>query len=453
MAPPISPWSVRFRERDVEKAFRKYAIDKGGRTDQLLMVSGGMIHLFYGILDWILLPTLAPQFILIRLCGFLAIMALASLTLTDWGKTRMMTLTIIIVSVVNVSMAYIFFAMETLTPPYYVGLIHLAVVFSAVARLNVRICAALLASTYASFAVGSSLIPWGTDVAFAHFTLMSILFSCAAGNYFLEHNRRLEYILYRDKERYYTQVRQMVDDAENSIRRKNALLNVLGHVVKTPLHQVIGYAQILEQSEDLPPEDREVATFASEIHRAGHALSHQCQRILDYSRADSGLISANPQRSNANRLVREASHRHQATADEKRISFVVDCCETPILVDTRHATRALDELIDNAVRYCPPGSEVRITTSESYGVIMIAITDNGPGIPEGDIERVGDALTKIDEFRNMGGDKLGIGVSLARTLLHITGGTLRFSSFPDIGSRAEVLLPIKQEESEIKLAS
>ncbi|MEM9422570.1 MAG: HAMP domain-containing sensor histidine kinase, partial [Pseudomonadota bacterium] len=257
----------------------------------------------------------------------------------------------------------------------------------------------------------------------------------------LERNRRLEYLEFRAKEHYYAQVKVMAEEAELSVRRKNALLNVLGHVVKTPLHQIIGYAQIIEQSEALPPEEEQISSFAEEIRRAGQALSYQSQRILDYSRAEADLIGSQFHDSNAARMVREAIYRHEDSIREKHINVKIGCGETPIRVDTRHVIRALDELIDNAVRYCPPGSNILITTEETVGGLALTIADDGPGIAEGDINRVGDALNQTEEFRNMGGDKLGIGVSLAHILLKLGGGKLHFCSIPDIGTVARVIFP------------
>lgn len=437
----ISPWSATFKDRELERAYRKFAVDQNGRVDQLLMISGALILALYGFLDWMVLGDLASWTVANRAIASSLIAGCWILSYTSFGQRHLMWISAMTVVLATVCMMTMIMKIGSISPPYYIGLIHVGVMFSSVARINFRVCTSLL-----YFIIGWFLIAtWGfkVDPAFVsgRFFVVGTLMSCAMGNYFLEYTRRQDFIAHREREQFYLQVQAMADEAEKSVKRKNALLNVLGHVVKTPLHQIIGYAQIIEQSDDLPEETRDTPGFAAEIHRAGVALSHQSQRILDYSRADAGLITSKPQRSHCKRMVREAIYRHEAMINEKKIALAVNCDETPVYADTRHIVRALDELIDNAIRYSPPGSQLRIESHITSAGVVLSIGDNGPGIPEGDIDHVGDALNRTEEFRNMGGDKLGIGVSLARTLVRIGGGKLYFSSIPDQGSLAQIVFP------------
>ncbi|MEM9235050.1 MAG: HAMP domain-containing sensor histidine kinase, partial [Pseudomonadota bacterium] len=376
-----------------------------------------------------------------RVISFPILVALFFLTFTPWGHRNMMWITVAIVATVSVSFAFIMAAIGSASPPYYVGLIQLAVQFSAVARLNFRVCAGLLGFMTLTLFFATRGFPAGVDLLTGQVLVISIFIGSAAGNYFLERNRRMEFVTYREREHFYARVKEMAEDAERSVDRKNALLNVLGHVVKTPLHQIIGYAQIIEQTDAETEADQETRSFASEIYRAGTTLSHQSQRLLDYSRADAGLLPASPQTTTPARVVREAIYRHEDPADAKRIKLEIDCEENDIVIDPRHMTRALDELIDNAVRYCPPGSTVRISSTRTAAGTVISIADNGPGIVEANFDLAGEALRQVEDVRKLGGDKLGIGVSLSRTLARISGGALYFSSIPDKGSLAQILIP------------
>ncbi|WP_370338568.1 sensor histidine kinase [Parvularcula marina] len=437
----IDPVSARFKDKDLERAYRKFALAQGGRLDQLLMISGAFIHLGYGILDWIVLGDLAPFTVTLRLISFPFLLALFALTFTPWGYRNMMWITVAIVAIVSVSFAGIIAAIGSNTPPYYVGLIQLAVQFSAVARLNFRVCAGLLSFMTITLVIATHGFAPGPDLLAGQVMVVSIFLGAAAGNYFLERNRRKEFMTYREREHYFAQVLEMAEDAERSVDRKNALLNVLGHVVKTPLHQIIGYAQIIEQTDQPDGPGDETRSFASEIYRAGTSLSHQSQRLLDYSRADAGLLPASPQMTTPTRVVREAIYRHQSPAETKRITLNLECGEENIFVDPRHMTRALDELIDNAVRYCPPGSTITISSEVTSIGDIISIRDDGPGITNSNFDLAGEALRQVEDVRKLGGDKLGIGVSLSRTLTRIAGGKLYICSIPDHGCLAQIVIP------------
>lgn len=441
----IDPLSVQFRDRELERAYRKFALAQGGRLDQLLMISGALIHLGYGILDWIVLGDLAPYTVMLRLLSFPVLLALFALTFTPWGYRNMMWITVAIVGTVSVSFAGIIAAIGSNSPPYYVGLVQLAVQFSAVARLNFRVCAGLLLFMTLTLVVATQGFAAGPDLLAGQVMVVCIFLGSAAGNYFLERNRRMEFMTYREREHYYAKVLDMAEDAERSVERKNALLNVLGHVVKTPLHQIIGYAQIIEQTDQPVGPTDETRSFASEIYRAGTTLSHQSQRLLDYSRADAGLLPSTKQHTTPARIAREAIYRHQAPAEAKRISLTIECGQEDILVDPRHLTHAIDELVDNSVRYCPPGSNVTISSRTSPLGTVISVQDNGPGITNSNIDLAGEALRHVEDVRKLGGDKLGIGVSLSRTLSRIAGGTLYFCSMPEQGCLAQIVIPSTAE--------
>lgn len=449
-------WSVRFQDQSKEGAFKTFSVDRNGLTERFIMFSGAGLHLSYGVLDALTIGDLATSTIIVRLLGFLLIIPAVAWTLTSLGKRNIMWVASFVVVVMAVSMGIMIQWMGTITPPYYVGFIHLSLVFCSVVQINFRVCAALLLFNYATFLYAMPVIPNQVDLVAAHFFLVATFISCATVNYVLERSRRLEFVEYREKQRYFDQVREMRDAAEGSLRRRNALLNVLGHVVKTPLHQVIGYAQVIEQTAKMSGEETEIPGFADEIVRAGQTLSHQSQRILDYSRAEAGLLNISLQTTTPKRLISEVTHKYLQPAEDKKVAIKIDCEETPVFVDPRHMARGLDELVGNAVAYCPPGSTITIRSRMAAERIVLSIMDDGPGIPESEIARVSDALNQTDEFKNVGGDRLGIGVSLARILIRISGGELLFSSAPDKGCLAEIVLfpPEAAAGSEpVKLAS
>ncbi len=436
----LDPWSVRFRDSALERDFRRYSTERDNATDQFILLSGVGIFIAYGFLDWLTLGDLAIWVIGLRIASAPLSISLILWTYTPRGRAHMQAVSTIIMGLGTICLALMVYSLGLVSPPYYVGILHFAIAFSSIIRVNFRVCLALLLFMYGSIAVATINIPKGPDLYAAHFFLISILTSCAMVNYFLERNRRNEFLQAQQRAAYYQQVQEMADEAERSVKRKNAILNVLGHVVKTPLHQIIGYAQIIEQTGKMQGGE-DLSGFAEEIQRAGNTLSHQSQRLLDFSRADSGLISPVLKKTTPARLVREALYRNETAATEKAINIVQECDETEVLVDSRQLVRALEEIIDNAIQFSAPGASVTIKSNATAGGVVLTIADNGPGIPPEDLDRVIDAMNRTEDFRNVGGDKLGIGVSLARALVTIAGGKFYFASAPEHGTLVTFVLP------------
>lgn len=444
---PINRWTARLKDAQLERAYRRYAVETGGHLDRLLMISGAAAHVGYALLDWFAVRDIAPAMNANRFIAASLMVALWAFSFTNTGRRFHMWLSLAIAGIAIISTSILIHQVGSPSPPYYVGLIHVGVGFSALGRITFRANSALLLLITAGFFWSVADLPKTPALVTGQFFVIGTFMSCAMSNYFLETNRRIEFLTVREKEIYYVQVQAMADEAKQSLRRKNALLNVLGHVVKTPLHQMIGYAQLIEQTARQANADADEVAFAEEISRAGQALTHQSQRILDYARADAGLISATPQKTNVARVVAEVMYRHEDTIAEKRLDLHNEVEGLDVVVDVRHVVRAFDEVLDNAVRYSPPGTEIHLYTETEADRVILCLRDAGPGIAEGDVDRIGDALNRTEEFRNVGGDKLGIGVSLARILAEIGQAKVLLSSFPGQGTLVQIIMPRREVES------
>src|SRR6185295_6019429 len=106
--------------------------------------------------------------------------------------------------------------------------------------------------------------------------------------------------------------------------------------------------------------------------------------------------------------------------------------------------RIIANLLDNALGHAPSGSRVEIHTARRDGGVAIAVDDAGPGIPEADRERVFDRFARLSGANTPGH---GLGLSLARAIAELHGGTLRASKSPLGGARFELWLAIRESSS------
>jgi signal transduction histidine kinase len=113
--------------------------------------------------------------------------------------------------------------------------------------------------------------------------------------------------------------------------------------------------------------------------------------------------------------------------------------EAPVHAAPRALRRALQNLLDNAVRY---GRHARFRLDEDDGQVVIGIEDDGPGIPPDQLERVFDPFLRLEMSRNRETGGSGLGLSIARNLLRAHGGDVRLRNLDGGGLRADVRLPL-----------
>ena len=113
--------------------------------------------------------------------------------------------------------------------------------------------------------------------------------------------------------------------------------------------------------------------------------------------------------------------------------------------------QAVLALVDNAAKYGPPGGEVRLASSnepgDRAGRLRVEVSDDGPGIPEEDLERVFERFYRPDKARSRALGGSGLGLSIAKTIVEAHGGSVRADRRPDGGASVSILLPLTVETS------
>jgi signal transduction histidine kinase len=113
--------------------------------------------------------------------------------------------------------------------------------------------------------------------------------------------------------------------------------------------------------------------------------------------------------------------------------------ELGMTADRDRLRQALANLVDNAIKYTPPGGQVELSATAEGDAMVIRVADNGPGISEQDLPRIFDRLYRGDHSRTTRG--LGLGLNLVRAYIEAQGGTVEVKSTPGQGSTFEIRLP------------
>jgi PAS domain S-box-containing protein len=219
-------------------------------------------------------------------------------------------------------------------------------------------------------------------------------------------------------------------------RMKTEFLSNISHEMKTPLTPIKGYAQMLA-SKDLPK--ARTRQFAGEIVASARQLERVITQLVNFSSMAAGRLEATPEPVAPRELLDEAVARWSGNGHkvERRVARGT----RDLVVDRRLVALALDELLDNALKYSPDGGKVNVVAEGKGRSVLLRVTDRGVGIEPDRLEAIFDEFEQGDgsSTRSFGG--LGIGLSLVRHVADVHGGTLTCESRPRRGTTFTLRLP------------
>ena len=261
----------------------------------------------------------------------------------------------------------------------------------------------------------------------------------------------------RTLERQLVLERQARERAEEANRRKDAFLAILSHEMRSPLNSVLTWVQVL-RSDRLPPETYSQALDS--IERSAKLQTRMIEDLLDTSRIVLGRLSLEPESSDLVAIIRGAVDLATVPADEKKIDLEcrLDVQRLPMRADSARLQQVIGNLLSNALKFTPPGGRVTVELSCREGVAEICVTDTGSGISPDVLPYVFESFRQGDSSTTRRHSGLGLGLSIARHLVELHGGSIDASSDgEDLGARFRIRLPLVPyqgaEAAESKCAS
>ncbi len=238
-------------------------------------------------------------------------------------------------------------------------------------------------------------------------------------------------------------LRQQATEAE-VLRRtdelKTALLNAVSHDLRTPLASIIASAGSLRQ-EDVDWTREELEEFAQAIEEEGRRLDGIVGNLLDLSRMEGGTLRPHKEWYDLGALVDDVLGRLRPTTTRQRVVADVPDDLPPVPLDYVEIDQALSNLIENATKYSPAGTEIRVTARAGDGEVRVEVCDEGPGIPQ-------DALPHLFEpfYRAVTGAHkpkgTGLGLAVTKGLVEAHGGRVCAENLPRRGARFSFTLPL-----------
>lgn len=226
-----------------------------------------------------------------------------------------------------------------------------------------------------------------------------------------------------------------VQRQRESIQR---LLSDISHQTKTPLANLRLYSSLLME-EELTPRQREQAQV---ILQQSEKLSFLIETLVKLSRLETDVLVVTPKLQPLSPLLERAVSQAKAAAGQKGIALQLHLqqqAEMKALYDLRWTAEALGNLLDNAVKYTPPGGCIQVSATQYELFCRIDVRDNGIGVAEEEQAQIFGRFYRGRQVREQEG--LGIGLYLAREIAQKQGGYLKLSSRPGQGSTFSLYLP------------
>ncbi|MCL7964304.1 MAG: ATP-binding protein [marine benthic group bacterium] len=220
--------------------------------------------------------------------------------------------------------------------------------------------------------------------------------------------------------------------------RRDFVANV-SHELKTPLTSMRGFAEALADSGVDPDTTRD---FAGRILANTDRMQHLVDDLLDLARIESGAWRPEIEELRVRPLIDDAWASLQSGAERRGIRLEPDLPEDlKVRADREALFQVLSNLLDNAVRYAPDASPIRLTARPDDFGVRFEVADEGPGIPSAQLERVFERFYRVDAARSREAGGTGLGLSIVKHLVAAHGGEVGIDSALGEGTRAWFVIP------------
>jgi signal transduction histidine kinase len=243
-----------------------------------------------------------------------------------------------------------------------------------------------------------------------------------------------------DRARLYEATQQARAEAEEANRVKDEFVSIVSHELRAPLTAIKGFAKTLVlKDEELSPATRR--EFLSTVNEQAERLARLVDDLLQVSRIDSKRVRVEWTEVAVDELVRELMSQFHSKWGSRRILVDADPGLPYVRADRSKLEEVLINLIDNAIKYSPEGTPVRVTARAVGDEVEVDVEDRGIGIAPEDVAQLFQKFQRITTpaTRDIGGT--GLGLYIVKGLVEAHGGRVWVESVPGTGSTFAFTMP------------
>ncbi|NOZ31995.1 MAG: sensor histidine kinase [Alphaproteobacteria bacterium] len=232
--------------------------------------------------------------------------------------------------------------------------------------------------------------------------------------------------------------------AEQANIAKSRFLATISHELRTPLNAIIGFSELMKSELMGPHSVPQYQEYSADIHTSGEHLLNLINEVLDLSRIEAGKYELNEEAFLLMPIVENCARMLEIRARAKGISLVTDFEENlpKVWGDERALRQVALNLLSNAIKFTPQSGKVMISVSRNAdGGQMISVRDNGPGIPEDEIETVLSSFGQGSLAQKTAEQGAGLGLPIVQRIMGMHQGRFDLFSKLRFGTEAIATLP------------
>ena len=227
--------------------------------------------------------------------------------------------------------------------------------------------------------------------------------------------------------------------AVSATRAKSEFLANMSHELRTPLNAIIGFSEAITLG-IFGPISSQYREYGGHILQSGAHLLQLVNDLLDLAKLESGRFELDEAVTDIPTVIGAAMRLVEPLATTAKVALRVDIPAglPPIHADGRRLQQAVLNLASNAVKFTPPGGEVRVSAYEARDQFLIRVTDTGIGMAKEQIPRALEPFRQLNRNKHGG---TGLGLPIARDLIELHGGILTIDSEVGVGTTVMIRLP------------
>jgi len=237
-------------------------------------------------------------------------------------------------------------------------------------------------------------------------------------------------------------------EAEDANRAKSQFLANMSHELRTPLHGILSFANFgIKKYASATPE--KLLGYFESVRASGATLLALLNDLLDLAKLESGRQQFEFAATGLRALLRQVSEEFVALAGEKRLVIAVAAGEgeeeIEATLDREKTKQVVRNLLGNAVKFSPQGATIRVDLEADEDDLRIAVLDEGPGIPEAEVESIFEKFLQSSRTKT-GAGGTGLGLAICREIVAAHGGEIHAENRPEGGAAVWFRMPRHQPE-------
>lgn len=244
---------------------------------------------------------------------------------------------------------------------------------------------------------------------------------------------------FREAERATQEAR---DAAEEASRAKSEFVANMSHELRTPLQSILGFAELGMLRGRAQPK---LAGMFEDIHLAGKRMLTLVNDLLEVSKLESTVGTFHLERIDLRGVVRPVIRELEPLLERSHLMMDVDLSDMPLVAkaDPLRFQQVIRNVVANAIKFSPPGSTITLNGyMDPQGQVHLVVQDEGPGIPESELEAIFEAFVQSSKTKD-GSGGTGLGLAICRKIVEAMGGRIYARNVPASGAAFHVILPAR----------